>query len=333
MPSLGKIGDFLRLIRWKNVVMIILTMVLIRYALIAPLVSQISVVLTSNLGDPVALSLKLPWYRFAILVAATASIAAGGYIINDYFDIRTDIANKREVIIGNSISRNRAILWHSVLNILGVSAGFYVSHKAGYFGFGIIFLLVSGLLYFYSASYKRQFLIGNLIVALLTALVPIITGFFEWSAIYSYCSAYAVTIPNFDFLFYWVGCFALFAFMTNFTREIVKDIEDYDGDIAFGRNTMPIVLGIKCTKFVVAALLFITVLGLYFIWFTFIHDVITLCYLTITIAIPLLFACLTLFKEVEKKSIRLTSRIIKVVMVTGILYCVVVKFILSSNLL
>ena len=84
------------------------------------------------------------------------------------------------------------MMWHNIFNIAGVAAGFYISWKAGYIWMGILFLVVSGLLYFYSASYKRQFLIGNIIVALLTAMVPMLVVFYEWPALYKYYTVNAV---------------------------------------------------------------------------------------------------------------------------------------------
>ena len=105
-------------------------------------------------------------------------------------------------------------MWHNIFNIAGVAAGFYISWKAGYIWFGTMFLIVSGLLYFYSASYKRQFLIGNLIVALLTAMVPLLVVFYEWPALYQILYCKCCNMPDFNFIFYWVGGFALFAFLT-----------------------------------------------------------------------------------------------------------------------
>ena len=128
------------------------------------------------------------------LLLATVFITAGGYVINDYFDIKTDLINKGKVIVGTKIPRRKAMMWHNIFNIAGVAAGFYISWKAGYMMLGTLFLIVSGLLYFYSASYKRQFLIGNIIVALLTAMVPLLVVFYEWPALYRY---YAVNAVNF----------------------------------------------------------------------------------------------------------------------------------------
>ena len=127
--------------------------------------------MTPGMLSPMVLQTK--WFDFIILVLSTVLITAGGYVINDYFDIRTDLINRGSIIVGNTISRRKAMMYHNLFNILGVAGGFYVAWRIGYFWLGVLFLLVSGLLYFYSATYKRQFLIGNIVVAFLTAMVPL----------------------------------------------------------------------------------------------------------------------------------------------------------------
>ncbi|MCX6333017.1 MAG: geranylgeranylglycerol-phosphate geranylgeranyltransferase [Bacteroidia bacterium] len=277
--------------------------------------------------------LQLPWYDFMILVFATVCITAAGYVINDYFDIKTDLINRGKVIVGTRISRQKAMMWHSVFNIAGVAAGFYVSARAGYFWMGILFLLVSGLLYFYSASYKRQFLVGNLIVSILTAMVPLLVIFYEWPAIYRYYTLNATDVPKLDFLFYWIGGFALFAFLTTLTREIIKDIEDFEGDMAYGRNTIPVVIGIPASKVVSVILLVITVALLYLVWFFYVHDWITLAYMSVAVVLPLLLVIYRVASGRNKGHIHSASNIMKLAMLTGILYSLVVKAIIFWNLL
>jgi 4-hydroxybenzoate polyprenyltransferase len=329
----GNMKEFLLLIRWKNLLIVILTMVLMRYFVIAPLLSMGTVDLLSSPGKHVAMTLQLPWYDFIILVAATVFITAGGYVINDYFDIKTDLINHGKVIVGTRVSRRKAILWHSVFNITGVAAGFYISVRAGYFGMGILFLLVSGLLYFYSASYKRQFLIGNIIVAVLTALVPMLVIFYEWPSIFRFYTVNAVNTPKLDYIFYWIGGFALFAFLTTLTREIVKDIEDFEGDNAYGRSTLPVVIGIPASKIIATCLIAVTVVLLYLVWFFYVRDWFTLTYMSVAVVFPLLIAAFRIFAGKSKKQIHGVSNLIKVVMLTGILYSLLVKAIITWKLM
>ncbi len=324
--------EFLKLIRWQNLIMIISTMILMRYAVIAPLISKIGVILIKGSGEEIPMTLQSPWYDFALLVIATVLITAGGYVINDYFDIKTDLINKGKVIVGTKIPRRQAIMWHSIFNIVGVAAGFYVSYKAGYVWLGSMFLVTSGLLYFYSASYKRQFLIGNLIVALLTAMVPMLVVFYEWPALYQFYSVNAIRLPEINFIIYWVGGFALFAFLINLIREIVKDIEDFEGDLAYGRNTVPVVIGVMTAKVVSICLIAIMIVLLYLAWHFFVNDILTLLYVSSAIVLPLLFVIYKLFRSREKKQVQTASSLIKVVMITGVLYSLIVKVILTWNL-
>jgi 4-hydroxybenzoate polyprenyltransferase len=324
--------EFFKLIRWQNLLMVILTMILMRYAVIAPLIGKIGVVLSNGDGTTIPMTLQFPWYDFVLLVFATVCLTAGGYVINDYFDIKTDLINKGKVIVGTKVPRRKAMMWHNLLNIVGVALGFYISYRAGYIWLGAFFLIVSGLLYFYSASYKRQFLIGNIIVALLTAMVPMLVVFYEWPALYKYYSVNAVALPEFNFIVYWIGGFALFAFLSNLIREIIKDIEDFEGDIAYGRNTIPVVIGILSTKIVSVSLIIITIILLYLTWYFFINDIITLIFITAAIVLPLLFVAYKLFKSSERKQLHSASSMVKIVMITGVLYSVVVKVILTWNL-
>jgi 4-hydroxybenzoate polyprenyltransferase len=307
-------------------------MVLMRYAVIAPLISKIGVILIKGSGEEIPMTLQFPWFDFVLLVAATVFITAGGYVINDYFDIKTDLINKGKVIVGTRVPRRQAMMWHNIFNIVGVSIGFYISWEAGYFWLGTMFLGVSGLLYFYSASYKRQFLIGNLVVATLVAMVPLLVVIYEWPALYRFYAVNAIALPEFNFIFYWVGGFAVFAFLTTLTREIIKDIEDFEGDVAYGRNTIPIVTGILAAKIISASLVLITIALLYFVWYLFINDIVTLIYLSVAIVLPLVYVIFKVFTSSDRKQLHNASSIMKVVMLTGILYSVVVKAILTWNL-
>jgi len=316
---------FLKLIRWPNLLIVILTMLLMRYAILEPVLNKVNISMYSLAGHATSMSLQLSWFDFIILVAATVLITAGGYVINDYFDIQTDLINRGKVIVGTKIPRRQAMMWHNILNITGVAAGFYVSAKAGYFWMGLLFLVVSGLLYFYSASYKRQFLVGNIMVAVLTAMVPMLVVIFEAPVLYQYYAINAVSFPDLSIIFFWVGGFAIFAFITTLTREIIKDIEDFEGDVAYGRNTVPVVIGILTSKIVTVCLVIITLLMLYLIWFLYLNDFITLIYISVAIALPLVYVIFQIIVSQSRKQLHSASRIMKIVILTGILYSIVVK--------
>ncbi len=322
----------LKLIRWQNLLIVILTMCLMRYGILDSILSRMMVPLYSTSGHLAPMSLQMPLFDFILLVLATVMLTAGGYVINDYFDIKTDLINRGKVIVGTKIPRKQAMMWHNILNLLGVILGFYVSWKSGYIWMGILFLIVSGLLYFYSASYKRQFLIGNVIVAILTAMVPMLVVIYEAPFLFSYYALSAVKIPSIAVTFWWVGGFAVFAFIITLTREIIKDIEDFEGDVAYGRNTIPVVIGILTTKIITICLIMITIAMLCLSWIYFVPDYATLIYLSAFVVIPMIIVIYLVVRSKSRRQMHSASRLMKIIMLTGILYSVLVRVLVTYNL-
>jgi 4-hydroxybenzoate polyprenyltransferase len=321
-----------KLIRWQNLLIIILTMCLMRYGVLESILGRMMVTLYGTSGQSIPMRLQMPSFDFILLVIATVLIAAGGYVINDYFDIKTDLINRGKVIVGTKIPRKQAMMWHNILNLFGVGMGFYVSWKTGYFWMGILFLIVTGLLYFYSASYKRQFLVGNVIVAVLTAMVPMLVVVYEAPSLFSYYALNAVKIPDLSILFWWVGGFSAFAFITTLTREIIKDIEDFEGDVAYGRNTIPVVIGILTTKIVTVCLILITIAMLCLAWYFRLSDYVTLVYISALVIIPLFIVIYLVIMSKSRKQLHSASRLMKIIMLSGIIYSVIVKILLTYNL-
>jgi 4-hydroxybenzoate polyprenyltransferase len=163
-------------------------------------------------------------------------------------------------------------------------------------------------------------------------MVPVLVVCFEWPAIYKFYKVNSISLPEFDIINYWVGGFAVFAFLTNLTREVIKDIEDFEGDAAYGRNTIPVVIGVLSARILSVFLIAITIAMLYIVWHLFINDNITLIYITAAVVMPLLYVAYSLLKGGEKKRLHGASSIMKIVMITGLLYSVVVKVILTWNL-
>ncbi|MDR2888072.1 MAG: geranylgeranylglycerol-phosphate geranylgeranyltransferase [Bacteroidales bacterium] len=324
--------SFLKLIRWQNLVIVALTMTMMRYAVLEPLLGKLQVIIIQGSVGEAVMELQFPPVNFIFLIAATIFIAAGGYVINDCFDIKTDIINRGKVIVGYKISRRRAMALYNAFSLAGVALGFFISWQSGYLLLGVMFLIVSGLLYFYSASYKRQFLIGNIMIAFLTAMTPLLVAIYEWPAVYRFYSANAAKVPELGFMFYWTGGFAVFAFITTLIREIIKDIEDYEGDKVCGHNTLPIMLGVSASKIIAAALIVITITMLYAVWYLFLFDKYTLAYISTFIALPLAAAIIIMFRGAGRKHIHVASTLMKIVMITGIFYSIVVKILMNCNL-
>lgn len=263
------------------------------------------------------ISLALSDLQFGILVLSTVCIAAAGYIINNIFDKETDTINNKNVIVGNEISEATAYNLYIALNVIGVGGGFYLSNVIEKPGFALLFIIVSGTLYLYASSFKQSLLIGNIIVALLTAVSVIIVGLFDL-----YPMITADTQVHLGILFKILLDYAMFAFLINFIREIVKDLEDVKGDYNLGMNTLPIALGvIRTSKIVLIATGLITIYLFYYIYnYYFSNDLyISTLYSLLFIIAPLLFFCVKLVSAKNSADFKTLSIILKMVLLFGIL--------------
>lgn len=307
-----------RLIRLPDLLMIVLTQSLIRWSLLSPLLNA------------KGLSLQMSNSLFVVLMLATVFLTAGGYVINDYFDRKIDSVNDPEdVVVGHSISLRHTIAIHMVLTVLGVLLGFFVAFRVHYYYLGILFLLGAGILWFYSTTYKRQLLIGNLIVAMLTGCVPLLVLLFELPLLYARFGDVMMTGGfSLSYLVMWVGGFSGFAFLLTLAREIMKDAEDIEGDTSYGRRTLPAVAGKSVSKVVVIVLLAITALALILIYLFYLPDTYTLIYILVFLISPLVVTALLLLKARTTKEFHAVSLLTKCIMVAGLLYILLVNFLI-----
>jgi 4-hydroxybenzoate polyprenyltransferase len=311
---------FLRLIRLPNLVIIAVTQYFMRWYIMKPLLGFA--------GFEVQLGL-LP---FAALVLSTVFLAASGYIINDYFDRKIDLVNRPgTVIVGRLISNRYAMFFHIFFTSAGIILGSFVAHSIGRLSLTIIFLFVSGVLWFYSTSYKRKLLVGNFVISILVGAVPMLVLLFEFPLLVKRYKLYILASGiDFKFLIFWISSYSVFAFAINLIREIIKDMEDFEGDFVFGRKTIPIYWGMKVARIVVASLSVLVTLPVAYLLAFHLTDHISLVYITLTIIIPLLAIAFTIFMTDSKKQYHQLSVITKIVLLAGILYCPLVNYIISS---
>ncbi|NRB61176.1 MAG: geranylgeranylglycerol-phosphate geranylgeranyltransferase [Winogradskyella sp.] len=305
---------FLNLIRWKNLVIIALVQVLVKYALLLPFFESHGVITALK---PLA---------FTILVVATICIAAGGYVINDVFDIDTDKVNKPErVIINKYITEKNGFNIFIALNIIGVGLGFYLSNSIGKSGYFAIFIIASALLYIYSNGLKQMTLIGNIAVSVVVALCILMVGIFELIP--------AINQTNTEVQIFFLKIildYAIFAFMINLVREIVKDIEDIDGDHKSGMKTLPIVIGRERATKVAFGLSLIPLFGVvYYVVTYFFKQQLLLAYFLIAVIAPMIYISIKLFSAEHKKQYNHISTMLKLVMVTGILSMLLYSYVLK----
>jgi len=212
---------------------------------------------------------SISWMDFVLLVFSTVLIAAAGNIINDYFDVKADRINKPEkLIITKHIKRRWAIVSHWSFNGVAFLIGIYLSIKYNTLSFVFIHLISINLLWFYSMYFKRKPLVGNIMIAFLTALVPILALLFM---IYSPNDSNQLADPSafgwiMDYDFALIQFITFFAFVQNLAREILKDIQDIEGDKLIYVKSLPMVIGIKKTMVITFLLLALLPIFLMFLF-------------------------------------------------------------------
>lgn len=330
---------FLKLIRWVNLLCIGLTQYLLRYCVILPLyappVDEHTYLVIYESG--------MSHTQFFLLVLSTILVAAAGYIINDYMDVNVDAINKpQKQVIDKNFSRQEALWYYGILNGLGIAIGFYVASMVGNYRLGFLHILSAALLWFYSTTFKRKWLIGNLIIAFLASLVVLIVGFFEekllelfafkWKEafriLFESLTNYTVENPDkkdgdiINLIFNYLLGYALFAFLLTWIREIVKDIEDIIGDEEAGYTTLPITFGLPTAKLVAAALLLLTINWLVGFQKTqIINNQLWLAIVVLfALQLPLLYLVFRLWKGQQKSDFTHISKVLKVLMFVGLLY-------------
>lgn len=296
----SKLLGYFKLIRPINILMIIYVQVIIKY------------ILFGKNGVLVALD----DFQFALLVLATVLIAAAGNVVNDIFDVNVDSINKpSKVIVRRVITERAAYNFYIILNVLGVAVGFYLSNQLGRPGLAAIFIVISALLYIYATHLKAMLFVGNILISLLVAMALLVMILFDIFPV--------IDVDNRELQLQCtriILLYAGFAFFINLIREIVKDMQDVDGDQNGGRSTVPIVFGRSRTTSIVFVLGIIALLGILF--YTYKHVVhfqtVTIMYFIFFVCAPLLYFCIQAWDAKTKRQYGRLSTILKIIMITGI---------------
>jgi len=274
--------------------------------------------------------LALADWQYGLLVLSSVLLAAAGYVINNILDVATDTINKpNDVVVGKGISETRAYNIYFGLNVTGVAIGCYLSNVIMRPTFAVIFIFIASLLYFYSTSLKQIMVLGNFVVALLLALSVIIIGVFDLFP--------ATTIDNkaqMASMFSILIDYAVFAFMINFIREIIKDIEDVNGDYNQGMNTLPIAIGnSRAAKVALGFSAIPFILTLFYIDKYFIENnlyIVTLYAFAFVLA-PLGYFAVKIISAKSQKDFHHLSTILKLILLFGILSILVITLNIKYN--
>ena len=308
----------MRLVRWGNVLFLGALIWVMEKWVATPVLRE------AGFGE------QLPWYVTLLLMCAAMLIGAGGYVINDYFDVKIDRINRPdEVVVTRSVSKPAAMRLSIALSGTGIACGIAAAVLLRSLTLGILFVIIPGLLWFYSSSYKRLFLIGNLIIALLAGLTPLIVAMANVAQLEL---LYASILPYMSLphdLYCWLGGFGLFAFLLTWIREIVKDLQDQMGDRELECHSMPIVWGEKWTKVFVTGLIVLTIAIIGHLWyhvlpFPISWSSLSTRYIVFGIVIPLLCALCLLWAAKIPSDYKSCQQIVKLAMVFGTLYSYVI---------
>jgi 4-hydroxybenzoate polyprenyltransferase len=300
---------FLRLIRFPNLAFIALTQYLFYYAII----------LRQRISHPDAI-FGLDEVQFHLLLLASFLIAAGGYVINDYFDINIDSINRPEKqVVERVIKRRWAMVWHILFSLAGWLLSLMLSKQLKNPFPAIFNTAAIVLLWFYSTDFKKKLLIGNVVISMLTAWVILVLYVSEAGL-----GLYPVNSAQMDYvtdIYKSAILFGGFAFMSSLIREAVKDLEDMDGDARYACRTMPIVWGIRSTKIYIGVWLIVLIsslaaLSVYFM----LHSRWDISlYLFGMVTIPAVVIVWKLGRAKGSGDYKILSRLIKVLMLTGTL--------------
>jgi 4-hydroxybenzoate polyprenyltransferase len=317
---MDKIKNILQLVRWSNLFFFgVLVYVMDKWV--------VSYILDTNMFYDQG----LPWYLLLLIAAATLLIAAGGYVINDYFDIKIDRINRPDqLIVSQYISKKSAMRLSICLSGVGIVCGLVAAWLLRSSTIGILFIIIPGLLWFYSSSYKRLLIIGNVTIALLSALsimMVAIANVAQLQLLYGDILSY--TSLEHD-IYAWIGGFSLFAFLLTWIREIVKDLQDQMGDRELECHSMPIVWGNIVTKIVVTALIVLTTVLIGWFWYSllpFDHSwqSFSTRYIVLAIIIPLWGALWLLWAAKIPSDYRTCQLVLKLTMFLGMLYSFVLR--------
>lgn len=303
--------DLARVLRVSNLLIIMATQLLCWFCLIMPLSHFTSAFLFLDFGNAFLLSL------------GTALIAGAGYIINDYFDVKIDAINRPDKsLIGKDINPRTAILFHNFCNVAGLAIMAYLAYQLQKPIAIIIPILCTVLLWFYSTHFKRQFVIGNVVVSLLTALSILILIAYEpvsWTFLQNPFPVNLNGVVKLNPI--WIlMVYSCFAFLLNWIREIIKDLEDFKGDAEDGCVTMPIKIGIGATIKFVRFLLGLAILTLVLAIIALFQKkwILPGVYMALALVGPLVFTFLKINTSTQQGHFARFSKILKYIMLLGI---------------
>lgn len=303
--------------------MVITTVVLIKFALVEPLLYRLNALMKTDFTS------EVDAVDFILLMLSIVLIAMSGYVFNDLNDVEIDRENNRRNLFINTLSTTIGFKVYYILTVAGLISTLVVALNSGNYNLGILQLTAVISLWFYSTYFKGIPIIGNIMVAGLVALVPLTVGIYE---VYQLQTTYMEVFDdfknfNFNFIAFWILSISSFAFLLTLIREIIKDIEDIEGDQSAGLRTFPIISGIKSSKVLVMFLCLVVILGVYFAIDRFVPDLFSKVYGGFII-ILILISSVLIARAKNQADFHRVSQFIKMVTFIGLLYLIPLAYML-----
>jgi 4-hydroxybenzoate polyprenyltransferase len=310
------IAGFFKLIRWPNLLFILLTQLLFFYGVVEPVLFR---------GEYMPREFRVLFY---LLCIASVFIAAAGYIINDYFDLNIDLVNKpARLVVDKTVGRRWAIFFHMFFSMAGILISFYIGLQSNNWFIGFANTICVMVLWFYSTTFKKKLLSGNILISTLTGWTVLVVYFFASNYMGGMFSIQSSVTAS-QKLLRLALLYTSFAFIITLIREVVKDVEDMEGDRKYGCRTMPIVWGVEFSKVFVTIWMVILLALLLIVMFYIIQFSmwIPAAYNFVLIIVPTAFALYLLMKSKTTQDFAKLSTWIKAVIFTGILSMILFKF-------
>ncbi len=321
-----KLLAFVQLARPVNLLMVAATLYAMRYWVLLPML------------QPKGLSLATSFSQFSLLVLSVVFVTAAGNIINDYFDTKPDAINKpNKMIVGVVLDRRIALYSHGILTFLGIALAAYYGWISDSLRFVVLHIFVAISLWYYSTYFKRETPVGNILIALLTGLVPLTIAFFD---VFPLIKNLPEDVLNemqkhevsarfyFTIILTWIGGFALFAFLGNLIRELYKDLVDLDGDKKAGRRTIPIVWSEKGALWLMLGYTLVWTVSLILVTWFWLDTTLAKVFVTGLIILPVVYCLVRAFKNPHRSSYKFGALVLKFVLLAGMAFSYFVKTII-----
>ncbi len=305
---LNHLNILLQRVRLPNLLIIALVLYLQRWCLVIPGIHQPGI-------EP-------GWTGYGLLVLGTVLIAAGGYLINDHYDMEIDAVNRPEKAAASRLLHPAALsIAYYAFTLAGLLSAGFACYVSGIFALWFVYLATAALLFWYSSRLKKMLVYGNLVVAMASALAMLFAWLYDMLLMQSLYPFDSSDVNDYKGITTYIIIYSLFAFLISFVREIIKDIEDMEGDKRFGCRSLPVVFGLRAAKKII-----ITGLGLIFIllcfWQTRLYNsghMNLAIYLAFAVELPLVWLATYVIRLKTKTQSHFAGQWTRMIMVAGIL--------------